>query len=145
MATIRNRNSGELATKDPLYGERVEINAFEASDIDRPNIRIGSRASERLNSADGAEIIHGCLRIPFVGGQILKRRMQSEIFRIDAKIQGAAPSAHGAIAHADMIQISVNLESNSAAMARTLVSGFHNRFSWPFKLPPGLSRRQMIE
>ena len=105
--------------------DRVEIDAFETPDVDRPHPRIGAGATERLNPAGRTEIVPRGMGMECVQRQVLDWGEQLEAFRVHSMIQSAASPTYRTIAYPNMIQIGDHLEFDPAAMAGTSISILH--------------------
>lgn len=118
-------NGVQFAAVHILDWNRGEINVKKAADIHTPFVRSGSRATEGQDTADRAEVVLGRFRIPLVDGEVLDRRKQSQRTVIHAMYQCAPSATYGAIAHAYVVEISVDLELHLAAVAAATVGLLH--------------------
>jgi len=69
----------EVAAMHILDRDCIEIDVIEASNIHSPLVRGSSWAPKRQDSANGAEVVLGSLRIPFIQGQFFKWREELQI------------------------------------------------------------------
>ena len=97
--------------------DRVEIDAFQASDIDRPHARGRARPAERQDPARLAEIVFRRLGVELIERHVFEWRLEAEAIRLDAMHKAAALAADRAIADAHMIEIGIDLEAYAPAMA----------------------------
>lgn len=110
----------------------IEIHAFKATNIDRPAIkwrpafrylfgRWCAGTPERQDAAGWAEKILGRPASPLVQHQVFPGCEQSEILFRDPVVQCPSSSADGAVTDTYMVDISLDLESNPAAVTGAIV------------------------
>lgn len=68
------RRSGEPAAVDPSHRDRIEVDAFQAPNVDGPCARVGSRSPERQDSAGWAEVVPRGVGVKRIQRQALERR-----------------------------------------------------------------------
>jgi hypothetical protein len=110
-----------------LDGNRRQIDAFEATDVDASSFGSRARTTERQDSTVGAEIVLGGPGVPLIQRKLFDRRQQTKTFLFDTMDQRASSTAYRTVANPDVIQIGVHFEPNLTAMTRTFVCLLHSR------------------
>jgi hypothetical protein len=97
--------SRESAPEHTPDGNRIEVDAFEAADVDTPSgERSGTlsgffrcavaRASKRQDATGRTEIVRGRARVPLILGQVLERCQEPKLVLLDAVDQRPAPATN---------------------------------------------------
>ena len=120
----------ELATVDILDGNTCEIDVYKAADINAPHIRCGPWTPKRQNAAYGTEVVFRDLCVPLIKGQLVDRRKEPERVTLDSMKKRASAAANRAIARAHVIEFSVDLELDLAAMTTPAVRLFHGALGY---------------
>ena len=104
-----------------LLGYRCQVDPIEAADIDSPQVRCRAGPSKRQDAADWTEIVFCGFRVPLVKRHGFKWRKRSKLRLLDPVVERTALSAQRAIAHPDVVQVSIDLEANRATVTGTLI------------------------
>jgi hypothetical protein len=113
-------------------GDRIEVDAFEAADVDTPSREVRdvlsgffrcavARASKRQDATGRTEIVLGRARVLLVLGKFVERCKKSKLVLLDAVNQRSAPATNRAIARSNVIQLEIDLEPNPTTVAGAAV------------------------
>jgi hypothetical protein len=104
-----------------------EIDAVDAPNIKRPPAWVEARPNERMDSAVLAKIMLRCLRIELIKSEIVFACEDAKVSLRRRMPQRTLSTTHGAIAINDVVELSPNLELDTATMARALIALHHQR------------------
>nr|WP_293316070.1 hypothetical protein [Phenylobacterium sp.] len=102
-------------------GDVVEIDAFETTHVDGPEMGRRPWPPKRKNAAFGTEVVGGLMGMKSVGREVLKRGEQIQGAFVHTVDQGSAPPTDGAIARSNVVDLRPNPEAHPTAVATTLV------------------------
>jgi hypothetical protein len=113
-----------------FHGDRIQVDAVEAPDVDRPLVWCRARAPEWENAADRTKIVARGVGVKRIEPQIFERRQESELFGLYAMNERSAPPADRAVSDTDMVEFGLDLEPNAAAVTGASIGLFHRIANW---------------
>jgi hypothetical protein len=106
---------------NPFDGDVVEIDAFETTHVDGPEMGRRPWPPKRKDAAIGTEVVGGLMGMKSVGRQVLKRGEQIQGPFVHTVDQGPSPPTDGAVARSNVVDLRPNSEAHPTAVATTLV------------------------
>ena len=100
----------------------LQVEVIERPDVDRVQLRSGTRPRKRVNPANLAEVVLGDHGSELVSTQLLLTRQQAKVFWRDAMVQDALLRANRAIALSDAIDDRVDLVADGTAVTASNVA-----------------------
>ena len=107
MSSRHNEHFGEslieLASIDPPHWNGIQVDPFQASDVDAPAAELGYALSDFLtrpmprppegqDAANRAEVILSSPRVPLVEGEVFERREEPKVDGVHSVNQRSSPA-----------------------------------------------------
>ena len=122
-AAARQAASGlaQPAALKRLHRNRTEVYALEATHVDGPELRCGSRPAKGKDAAGRTEVVFRSSSVPLIEGCIAEWGQDAEVLVVDAMEKRTTLSTKRAVTRPHMVEIQIDLEPDAPTMAAAAI------------------------